>query len=160
MAWIAGPSFEIALGTARALKNSPHPTPSDLLRMIELDRYRGGHCNGIFTSRLHYLEQWLQQVQSRGLVKDITPTLPGAKKIYRNMREMSATPRCSRQLRANPSLISELARIEHMLAERGIWYVPKSAVPRAEKFLRNGDIIWIVNHMATILHVPLRAGGT
>ena len=61
--------FEIALGTARALKTSENPTSQDLLRMIELDRYRGGRCNGIFTSRLHYLEQWLYDNQSRGLVK-------------------------------------------------------------------------------------------
>ena len=42
--------FEIALGTARAFKTSVNPTPQDLLRMIELDRYRGGRCNGVFTS--------------------------------------------------------------------------------------------------------------
>jgi hypothetical protein len=45
--------FEIALGTARVLKSSEDPTPHELLRMIELDRYRGGRCNGIFPSRLH-----------------------------------------------------------------------------------------------------------
>ena len=28
--------------------------------------------------------------------------------------------------------------------ERGIWYVPKSKVPAAEKYLRNGDIVCIV----------------
>ena len=27
-----------------------------LLRMIELDRYRGGRCNGKFVWRLHHLE--------------------------------------------------------------------------------------------------------
>ena len=80
--------------------------------MIELDRYRGGRCNGIFTSRLHYLEQWLYDNQSRGLVKNVTPSLPGARKLKRNMKEMSATWRSSRQLRANPALVPELARIE------------------------------------------------
>jgi hypothetical protein len=43
--------FETALGTARALKQSPNPQPRDMLRMIELDRYRGGKCDGKFTSR-------------------------------------------------------------------------------------------------------------
>ena len=76
--------FEIALGTARAFKTSVNPTPEDLLRMIELDRYRGGHCNGVFTSRLHYLEQWLYDNQSRGLVRNVTPSLPGARKLKRN----------------------------------------------------------------------------
>ena len=136
--------FEIALGTARALKTSENPTSQDLLRMIELDRYRGGRCNGIFTSRLHYLEQWLYDNQSRGLVKNVTPSLPGARKLKRSMKEMSATWRSSKQLRANPALVSELARIEGQLSRRGIWYVPKSKVPAAEKHLRNGDIVCIV----------------
>ncbi|HEY5770498.1 MAG TPA: N-acetylmuramoyl-L-alanine amidase-like domain-containing protein [Terrimicrobium sp.] len=136
--------FEIALGTARALKTSGNPTSQDLLRMIELDRYRGGRCNGVFTSRLHYLEQWLHDNQGRGLVKNVTPSLPGARRLKRSMKEMSATWRSSRQLRANPALVSELARIEGQLSRRGIWYVPKSKVPAAEKHLRNGDIVCIV----------------
>jgi hypothetical protein len=136
--------FEIALGTARALKASANPTTQDLLRMIELDRYRGGRCNGIFTSRLHYLEQWLYDNQSRGLVKNVTPWLPGARKLKRDLREMTVGWRSSRQLRANPALIPELARIERQLSRRGIWYVPRSKVAAAEKHLRNGDIVCIV----------------
>ena len=92
--------FEIALGTARAMKTTEKPTSQDLLRMIELDRYRGGACNGIFTSRLHYLEQWLYDNQSRGLVKNVTPSLPGARRLKRELKEMSATWNISRQLRA------------------------------------------------------------
>ena len=136
--------FEIALGAARALKISENPTPADMLRMIELDRYRSGRCNGIFTSRLHYLEQWLQDNQSRGLVKDVTPSLPGAKKLYRDRKEMSASWKSSKQLRAHPSRVPEIARIEAQLSKRGIWFVPNSAIADAEKYLRDGDIISIV----------------
>ena len=112
--------FEIALGTARVLRTTDSPTPQDLLRMIEIDRYRGGTCNGMFTSRLHYLEQWLYDNQSRGLVKNITPSLPGAKRLKRDMKEMSAYWYRSRQLRANPSLVPEIARMENQLSRRGI----------------------------------------
>jgi hypothetical protein len=136
--------FEISLGTARALKAAQNPTSQDLLRMIELDRYRGGECTGVFTSRLHYLEQWLYDNQSRGLVENVTPSLPGARRLKRDMKEMSAAWRRSKQLRANPALVPELARIERQLSRRGIWYVPKSKVRGAEKYLRNGDIICIV----------------
>jgi hypothetical protein len=136
--------FEISLGTARALKVNDSPSPQDLLRMIELDRYRGGECTGIFTSRLHYLEQWLYDNQSRGLVTNVTPSLPGARKLRRDMKEMSAVWQKSRQLRANPSLVPEMARVESQLSRRGIWYVPKSSVAAAEKYLRNGDIVCIV----------------
>lgn len=136
--------FEISLASARALKVSANPSAADMLRMIELDRYRGGRCNGIFTSRLHYLEQWLADNQSRGLVKDVTPDLPGARKLNREMREMSADWKSSKQLRANPRLVPELARIEDQLSRRGIYYVPKAKVPAAEKYLKNGDVICIV----------------
>ena len=91
--------FEISLGMARTLKISQNPTSQDLLRMIELDRYRGGQCNGTFTSRLHYLEQWLHDNQRRGLVKDVTPSLPRREKAQarheRNVGDMAqqqATP--------------------------------------------------------------------
>ena len=137
--------FEIALGTARALKTTESPTTQDLLRMIELDRYRGGTCNGIFTSRLHYLEQWLYDNQKRGLVSNVTPSLPGARRLKRDLKQMSAFWYQSRQLRANPSLVPEMSRIEDQLSRRGIWYVPKSKVAAAEKYLRNGDIVCIVS---------------
>lgn len=137
--------FEIALGTARALKQCPNPQPRDMLRMIEMDRYRGGKCDGKFTSRLHHLEDWLQDNQRRGLVKDITPSLPGARKIYRNMDYMGGrASRFFRQLKADPSMIPVMARIERSLSERGIYYVPKASVRAAEKQLRDGDIICIV----------------
>jgi len=136
--------FEIALAGARVLKTSPNPTSADMLKMIELDRYRGGRCDGTFTSRLHYLEQWLNDNQSRGLIKDVTPSLPGARKLNRDMKEMSAAWKSYRQLKANPSLIPEMARVEEQLSRRGIYYVPKSLVPAAEKYIRDGDIVCIV----------------
>ena len=137
--------FEIALATARVLKTSDNPTKQDFLRAIEIDRYRGGKCDGTFASRLHHLEDWLQDNQRRGFVKDITPSLPGARKITRSMNYMGGKgSRHFRQLRANPALIPKLAKVEKDLSARGIWYVPKRSVPAAEKYLRNGDIISIV----------------
>lgn len=137
--------FEIALGTARAVKASEKPTTNDLLRMIELDRYRGGKCNGKFTSRLHHLEDWMQDNQRRGLVKDVTPSLPGAKKLYRTMNYMGGSAsKYFPQLREDPTMIPFMATVEKGLSERGIWYVPKASVPAAEKSLKNGDVICIV----------------
>jgi hypothetical protein len=83
--------------------------------------------------------------QKRGLVSNVTPSLPGARRLKRDMKEMSAFWYNSRQLRANPSLVPEISRIEDQLSRRGIWYVPKSRVAAAEKYLRNGDIVCIVS---------------
>ncbi len=138
--------FEIAVGTARAFRVNPVPAPSDLLHMIELDRYRGGKCTGGFTSRLHQLEDWLYDNQKRGLVKEITPSLRGAQHINRQVRDMTISWRSSRQLRTNPQLIPVMAQIEKRLSERGIWYLPKKFVPAAEAQLKTGDVICIVSN--------------
>lgn len=138
--------FETALAMGRLVAMHPPPyTPQEMLRLIEMDRYRGGRCTGRFDSRLHHLEQWLYDNQSRGLVQNITPSL-GATPLRRDMRDMGAHPHLYRQLRADPSLVPELARIEAELSRRGIVYVPKSKVPKIESKLRNGDIVCIVTH--------------
>lgn len=149
--------FEIALCMARLVALHPPPyTPQEMLRLIEMDRYRGGRCTGRFDSRLHHLEDWLRDNQRRGLVKDITPSL-GGKKLYRRMAYMGKKPHLYRQLRADPSLVPEFVRLERELSRRGITYIPRSQVPRIESQLRNGDIICIVTnwHETYTSHVGL-----
>ena len=136
--------FEIALATARAFSLSDRPTPADLLRLIELDRYRGGKCDGKFTSRLHHLEDWSADNARRGLVEDITPSLPGARKLQRQLAYMGKNWKSFRQLKADPRLVPEIQRMEERLSRQGIYYVPKDRVAAAEKFLRNGDVVSIV----------------
>lgn len=138
--------FEIALCMARLVAVHPPPySPQEMLRLIEMDRYRNGRCTGRFDSRLHHLEDWIQDNERRGLVKDITPSL-GGKKLYRRMAYMGKKPHLYRQLRADPSLVPAFIRLESELSRRGISYVPRSQVPRIESKLRNGDIICIVTN--------------
>lgn len=136
--------FEIALGTARALEKSPSPRPEDLLAMVELERYRGGRCDGTFASRLHHLEDWAHDNSRRGLIQDITPQLPGARRLQREMAYMGKNWKSFRQLRANPSLVPKFQKIESAISQRGIHYIPKSRVAAIEKHLRDGDVVSIV----------------
>ncbi|MFV0337478.1 MAG: N-acetylmuramoyl-L-alanine amidase-like domain-containing protein [Chthoniobacterales bacterium] len=149
--------FEIALGTARAFSLTPNPTADDLLKMIELDRYRGGRCTGRFDSRLHHLEDWSRDNERRGLVEDITPRIPGAVHVKRNMEYMGTKWKNFRQLKADPSMIPFFKKLERDLSQRGIYYVPKSKVKSIEKYLRNGDVISIVTnwHGTYTSHVGL-----
>ena len=149
--------FEIALCMGRLVALHPPPySPQEMLRLIEMDRYRGGRCTGRFDSRLHHLEDWIQDNSRRGLVKDITPAL-GGKKLHRRMAYMGKKPHLYRQLRADPSLVPEFIRVENELSRRGITYIPKARVPRIESQLRNGDIICIVTtwHETYTSHVGL-----
>lgn len=136
--------FEIALAMGRLVAQHPPPySPQEMLRLIELDRYRDGRCNGKFVSRMHHLEHWKADNERRGLVRDITPSLGGVP-LHREMRYMGKKPHLFRQLRADPSMVPEIVRIEKELSRRGITYIPKSQVPKIESRLRNGDIICIV----------------
>ena len=147
--------FEIALAMGRLVALHPPPySPQEMLRLIELDRYRGGRCTGRFDSRLHHLEQWLHDNQQRGLVQNVTPSLGGIP-LRREMSYMGAKPHLFRQLKADPSMVPEFIRIENELSRRGITYIPKSQVAKIEPKLRNGDIICIVTnwHGAYTSHV-------
>jgi hypothetical protein len=150
--------FEISLGFARMLDEPREQwTPQTLLHYIELDRYRGGKCTGEYLSRLHYLEDWLRDNESRGLMRDITRGLGGSRMPH-IAREMTVGWRGYRYLVANPSLMPALQRMEARVTAMRVYYIPKSKVARIEPLLRNGDIICIVAHDGNLLgtaHVGL-----
>src|ERR1700730_2232478 len=136
--------FEIALGFARMLElKTGNYTPQDLLAMIELDRYRGGQCNGRYTSRLHYLEDWIDDNERRGLVQNLTRSLGGIPMRGRYLNEMSKYWRSSRYLRNNPELVPEMRQIEDRISSRTIYHIPKREVPGIESRIQDGDVICI-----------------
>jgi hypothetical protein len=136
--------FEISLGFARMLefKNGGY-SPADLLAMVELDRYRGGRCNGRYTSRLHYLEDWIYDNERRGLVTNLTRSLGGVPMRGRYLNEMSKYWRDSRYLRNNRELVPEMRQIENNITNRKIYHIPKREVPVIESRIQDGDVICI-----------------
>ena len=136
--------FEIALGFARMLEvKADNYTPQDLLAVIELDRYRGGRCDGKYTTRLHFLEDWIYDNEQRGLVKNLTRSLGGVPMRGRYLNEMSRYWRSSRYLRNNPELVPEMRQIENRISNRTIYHIPKAEVPAIESRIQNGDVICI-----------------
>src|ERR1700738_1344072 len=136
--------FEIALGFARMLETKTgNYTPQDLLAMVELDRYRGGHCNGSYTSRLHFLEDWIYDNERRGLVKNLTVSLGGVPMRGRHLNEMSHQWRESRYMRHNVALVPQIAAIEQRIASRTIYHIPREQVSQIESRIRSGDVICI-----------------
>jgi hypothetical protein len=137
--------FEISLGFARMLDELEVSwTPATLLHYIERDRYRGGVCTGEYLSRLHYLEDWLYDNNRRGLVNDLTSQLGGVQ-VHHAAQEMTFGWRHYRYLKANPSLLAPLRRMEENVSERPLYQIPKSRVARIESKLKSGDIIGIIS---------------
>jgi hypothetical protein len=136
--------FEISVGFARMLEmKSDNYSPGDLLAMIELDRYRGGHCNGSYTSRLHFLEDWIYDNERRALVKNLTVSLGGVPMRGRYLNEMSHHWRESRYMRHNVALVPQIAAIEQRVASRTIYHIPREKVSQIESRIRSGDVICI-----------------
>src|ERR1700730_13825439 len=125
--------FEIALGFARMLEvKADSYIPQDLLTMIELDRYRGGRCDGKYTTRLHFLEDWIYDNERRGLVKNLTRSLGGVPMRGRYLNEMSRYWRSSRYLRNNPNLVPGIRNMEETVASRTVYHVPRESVAAIE----------------------------
>ncbi|NJK93384.1 MAG: DUF1460 domain-containing protein, partial [Blastochloris sp.] len=118
--------FEIALNTARLLKlPEQEQTPRALLHLIELERYRGGRCDGTYLSRIHHLEELFADNQARGLMKNITGDLGGVR-IQREVREMTVGWKHYRYLIHNPELRPEMAAVERRITGMRVLHIPKS----------------------------------
>lgn len=141
--------YENSLALARMLRYKPAPyQPADLLHMVEIERYRDGVCTGNYLSRMHHLEEVFYDNQRRGYATNITPRIPGAEKIHREIREMTVQWKAYRYLRANPSLIEPMGKIEARVSDLPVYHIPRSKVRGAEKYLQNGDICAITSNAA------------
>ena len=138
--------FESSLAFARMVELPQEQwTPATMLRFIELDRYRGGQCDGSYLSRLHYLEDWFHDNDKRGLVVDLTRTL-GGELTSHSAGEMTINWRTYRYLRANPTLRPGIRAMEERVAAMPMYHIPKSRVPSIEASLRSGDVIGITTN--------------
>ncbi|MFM7182937.1 MAG: N-acetylmuramoyl-L-alanine amidase-like domain-containing protein [Verrucomicrobiales bacterium] len=140
-------AYEIPLAFARMIGQKPAPwQPEDLLAWIEAERYRGGKCDGTYLSRMHYLEEVFYDNQRRGLATNITPSLPGAQRMQRDITDMSNGWRSYRMMRANPNLVPRIAKMERRVSALPVWHVPKARVAAIEPLLRAGDILAITGY--------------
>ena len=158
--------YENALAIARMLRYKPGPyTPQDMLHMIEIERYRNGTCDGSYLSRMHHLEEVFHDNQRRGYAQNITPRIPGAERLRREIREMTVQWKNYRYLRSNPSLIKPMGRIEAQVSKLPVYHIPKHKVRAAEKYFATGDICAITtnwkygytSHVGLIIRLKGRA---
>jgi hypothetical protein len=138
--------FETSLAFARMFEEAPEQwTPQNLLKYIELDRYRGGDCDGSYLSRLHYLEEWFSDNERRGLVKDLTRELGGVRAPHA-AREMTVAWKSYRYMRNNPALRTAIAEMESRIGRTPLYYIPKNKVAGIESRICNGDVIGICDY--------------
>lgn len=137
--------YEVSLAFARMLREKESGyRPEDLLALIELERYRDGHCTGSFLSRMHFLEEVFANNGARGL--SINPTAQiGGVRLSRNITEMTSAWRSYRYLHNNPGLLPEMAAIQSRVSALPVYHIPRDRVAAAERYIQTGDIIAITS---------------
>ena len=133
--------FEDTLCLARMIKKGRR-TPADLIREVQTTRYRGGKM-GDFTTRLHYTTDWFVDNQAKGVIKILTPSLPGAKPFTQKVGIMSQHPENYRQLAAHPELLRKVRLCEDRINARSLMYLPMDKLAAAEHLLQTGDIVGV-----------------
>lgn len=103
-------------------------------------RYRHDTVAG-YPSRLHYLSEWLYENQRKGVLENLTEQL-GGKPYAKKLQFMSTHRQAYRPLKGEENY-QAMRRVEALLAERKLFYIPKSEVQLIEKQLNEGDIIAI-----------------
>ncbi len=133
--------FEDALCVARMLKRGKS-SPEDLIREVQFTRYRAGKM-GDFTTRLHYTTDWFVDNEQKGVVKILTPDLPGAEPFTQRVGIMSQHPENYRQLAAYSELLGEIRLAEEKINARSLKYLPMDKLEAAEHLLQTGDIVGV-----------------
>lgn len=110
-----------------------------LLREI---RYRGGRVDG-YPSRLHYFSHWIQDNESRGLVREITQDL-GGEMDPEAIDYMSQHPESYRQL-MDPYNLGAIREIESWLSGQTRYKIFQEDLPARRDQIQNGDIIAITS---------------
>ena len=140
--------FECSLDFARIIKK--HKINKEaFMDEVRFTRYRGGK-QGDFSSRLHYTSDWIWDNVRKGVVEDITPSLPGATTFTQKVGIMTASPASYRQMNANSGFIPKIKEFEDKINARTMSYVPLAKVADAEHLIQTGDIIGITTTRAGV----------
>ena len=122
-------------------------TWNDYLTTLKTLRYRQGKLDG-YTSRLHYFSDWIRDKQAMKIIKEIQSPNPPFTAVQRvNVNYMSTHPTAYKALKTQPELVPVIRQQEQSLNTVKARYIPKSALRRSTKALRqavhDGDIIAI-----------------
>lgn len=129
--------------SAAMLGRITHPTnPNDsiLQRFVQALRYRDGK-RGNYASRKHYFSDWIRDNERQGLLTDITPTIPHAKGVVKNINFMSTHRNLYPQLAASDSLVRAIQQVEKELSSDTVWCLPKILIAKQYSHLQMGDIV-------------------
>lgn len=116
----------------------------DYAHNLENVRYRNGEMQG-YSSRLHYISEWIINNAHRGNLKDVTPDMDGVKYEMRTIDFMTKHRDNYKQL-ADSTVFEEIRNVESGLRNHRFPYVKKEWMKKKviESQYKEGDIVAIV----------------
>jgi hypothetical protein len=115
----------------------------DFAANIENIRYRGGEM-GDYSSRIHYISEWIIDNHIRGNLVEITPDLPHVDYMIKNIDYMTHHTDSYRQLKNDSVMVEKIRRYE--LRRHRFPYVKRSWLndKAVKAALRSGDVVSLV----------------
>ena len=115
----------------------------DYAAYIENVRYRGGEM-GDYSSRIHYISEWIIDNHMRGNLVEVTPDLPHAEYMIKNIDYMSHNPGQYRQLKNDTVMVEKIR--SHELLKHRFPYLKRSWLndKAVKAALRSGDFVSLV----------------
>ena len=115
----------------------------DFAANIENIRYRGGEM-GDYSSRIHYISEWIIDNHIRGNLVEITPDLPHVDYMIKNIDYMTHHTDSYRQLKDDSVMVEKIRRYE--LRRHRFPYVKRSWLndKAVKAALRSGDFVSLV----------------
>ena len=115
----------------------------DYAANIENVRYRGGTM-GDYSSRIHYISEWIIVNHMRGNLVEVTPDLPHADYLVKNIDYMTKNPGQYRQLKNDSAMVEKIRRYE--LRQHRFPYLKRSWLNNKDvkAALHSGDFISLV----------------
>ena len=153
---------ETALALSQTAGNdSVHPSFHAYCEALRHIRYRDGIV--AYVERLHYIADWKEENGKRGIMQDITSTLPGSQSLPLRLSFISSHPQSYPPLVKHPEWISAIKRRENSANLREYSYLPKEKLSESEPYIRDGDILGFVTSVpgldVTHLGIACREGG-
>ena len=138
---------------AQSLAETDGDRFEDYLRKI---RYRNGIIDG-YTSRLHYLTEWIASGVQNGFIEDLT-ALHSPDTLSIRLSFMSTHPEAYRHLKDSPANRQRMKAIEERLSGQTVHYLPKEKITdEGCLWIQSGDILCITTDIPglDVVHLGL-----
>lgn len=117
----------------------------DYAANLENLRYRNGEM-GDYSTRMHYISEWILNNSARGNLKEITADLPHADYLIKTIDFMTKHKDSYRSLKNDSAMVEKIKGYEMALRNHRMPYLKKSWLgdKAVKAALRNGDFVGLV----------------